>query len=115
VRLVFEQNGTGRTVFNHKIEAKHAMPRVVGQRRHKVSVSKTGRLIEIQFACAAKVAGRGYLTFTESEIFLLAKLCRRNRTDDELLRAIGDAGEGLGEIRRTRRTRRDLVTEDSTT
>ncbi len=102
-----ETGSTAREIFNQKIVAKHATPRKAGQRWDRLGISKHGRLVEIEFT-GLGVAGAqiGHLTFTEAEILLLAKLCRRNRSDAEFLQAIDDAGKGISEIRKTRRTAR---------
>jgi hypothetical protein len=105
MKLVFVTRGEvpkGREIFNQKIAAKHAVPRRSGQRRDKLGVSKRGYLIEIEFSCANDEAG--YLTFTESELLMLTKLCRRGRNDEQFLRAIEDAGKDATEIRKSRKT-----------
>ncbi|WP_296720968.1 hypothetical protein [Erythrobacter sp.] len=94
----------GRQIFNEKIINRHASPMAKGQRQDRIKISKTGRLVVIDFACALNEMDRGHLTLTEAEILLLAKLCRRNRDDQAFLRAINDAGASSTEIRKRRRT-----------
>jgi hypothetical protein len=105
MRLTFAQKLGGYEVFNQKIETKHARPRKPEERRARVAISKMGREIEIQFSSASNGAqlGRGFLTLTEREVLLLANLCRRERTDDDFLKAIEAAGDGLTDVCRTHR------------
>ena len=87
-----------------KTAQKHWPPRGKG-----VFQRLTGRLVELKFAFSAPCAGpcEGFMQFTESEVFMLASLCRRGRTDDELLNAILRAEQGQPEGRKQRRVTPD--------
>ncbi len=112
MKLVFSAPGLPRQwrqIFNQKIIARYAGVRRKGQRRDRIEIAKSGRLVSVEFACSMDGMDRGELTLTEGEILLLAKLCRRDRDDDAFLRAIEDAGESIGEIRKRRRALYDAT------
>jgi len=91
--------------FNQKIEASCIeTPTKDRQRRPKLTVSKTKRLVAIEFACTldALSSKRAIIQFTESEILLMAKMCRRDRSDNDFLKAIEESGLDINAIRRTR-------------
>lgn len=88
---------------DQKLKARYARPPEAGQRRDRISISKTGRLVSIGFAVKLGDLRRGDLTFTEDEILLLAKLSRRGRDDADFLKAIDVAGENVTVIRKTPR------------
>ncbi|WP_157668196.1 hypothetical protein [Croceicoccus marinus] len=82
----------GGEVFFQKIQPKHVVERIPTLHRSKLYVRKTGRLVDIRFPCV--IAGEkhnGQITLTEAEIFQLANLCRRGRSDEAILKAIHTA------------------------
>lgn len=109
MKLVFGKSKieiSHRIVFNQKIVSKHCVPRLNGKMRDRIKVSKTSRLIEIEFSTSSDIASIGSLEFFESEILVLASLCRRGRSDEDFMRAIDLAGRGIGEIRKILKTGR---------
>lgn len=100
----------GVVPVNQRLHARYARRLEAGERRDRISISKTGRLVSIGFAVGIGDLKRGDLTLTEDEILLLAKLSRRGRDNAAFLKAIDDAGESLTEIRKTRRRGQQLST-----
>lgn len=94
MRLAFSQllNGRreGTEVFKQTIAQKDVQPDAKVSRQPRLWIRKSGRLVDVNFRCTVNLAGEatGHLFLTEGEIFRLAKLCRRDRTTEQLVKAI---------------------------
>lgn len=82
--------GKPEIVFNKKLGPKNFYQKLPSFPKKGMHVRKTGRIVDIQFHCSIEFIGNYnyFLSLTESEVFQLAKLCLRGRTDEELLKAI---------------------------
>lgn len=90
---IFEWTGKkweSAVAFTQTIKPNNFHAKVPSKSRRKLYVSKHVRLVHIRFPWNTPVPGNpmAEVTFTESEIFRLAKFARRNRTDEQLLEAI---------------------------
>ncbi len=85
----------GSVPFSEKITPKKFRAKLPSKPRRRLYVTKHMRLVQIRFPWSASVpeGGMAEVTLTEAEIFLLANIARRNRTDEELLEAIRTASE----------------------
>ena len=77
--------------ISHKVDVRNSFLNGV----RKIQIRKTGRLVDIGFSCKlhSKKSSFFVINFTEAEILYLAQSCRRNRTDEQFLKAIAVAGQ----------------------
>lgn len=75
-------------------------------RRKGVFLRRTGRIVDLRCSLSASGEGEVFVQLSEREIFLLAAVCRRDRTDVELLQAILKAEAGEPEGRKNRSSSR---------
>lgn len=83
----------GSVPFSEKITPKKFRAELPTKSRRRLYVTKHMRLVHIRFPwnSAVPVGGMAEVTLTEGEIFLLANIARRDRTDEQLLEAIRTA------------------------
>lgn len=91
------------SVFEEIIRPKHVLEEYVSRPNRGLHLRKHMRFCDIIFDARLTLVDRYQvtITLTESEVFQLAKLCRRGRTDEALLKAIGVAGQTKRKRRRT--------------
>jgi hypothetical protein len=84
----------GEVCVNRKITAKNIVGTIYKNSKKGIKVNRHGRVVQIKFS--GKIFEEeisGFLTFNQNEIFLLASLLRRERTDEAFLKAINAASE----------------------
>ena len=88
------RNKTGTNVLNRKLSPEHVLSEGKVGTRRRVRIKQTGRLVDVFFPIQSDVITEkmGHLQLAESELLMLANLCRRGRSDQEFLQAITKAG-----------------------
>ena len=79
--------------FSGRLTERNFVENLPSRTKRKLYVTKRGRLVHIRFPWKSQeeVEPMAEITLTEAEVFLLVKFARRNRTDEELLKAISVA------------------------
>ena len=84
----------GEAFASHTIKERHIVDKIFPRSPRGIKLRRQGRVIEIKFS--AKLKGEdvsALLTFNQNEIFQMAKMIRRDRSDEQFLKAIESAGE----------------------
>ncbi|MCJ2178595.1 hypothetical protein [Novosphingobium album (ex Hu et al. 2023)] len=91
--LTLRQMKSGATphiLLDKKVSGKFYREQVKSKVTKGFHINKTGRLLELHFVSKMEGLGQvvGHLSFTEFEIFQMAKWSRRGKSDEEFLEAI---------------------------
>lgn len=90
-------------VYEKKLDNDKIAEKWVTRPKSGLHVRKKNKICQVVFDASIEVSGRQqvFITFSEREIFQLARMCRRERTDEAFLQAIDVAGETKQKTKRS--------------